>query len=461
MRIGCLQFAPQVGDVDNNLNRADCVLSRSNPQDLDLLVLPEMAFTGYNFRSLQHISPYLEPTAAGITSLWARTTALKHNCIVAAGYPEKVDVSKKWPANPEYYNSCIMVNAEGETIANYRKSFLYYTDETWALEGKGFYAGEIEGLGNIAMGICMDLNPYKFKAPWSAWEFAHHILHIKANLVILSMAWLTREDPRSFSRASSEPDMETLAYWLGRLEPLIRAEAVGEIIVIFANRCGTEDEVVYAGTSAVIGINNGEVKVYGLLGRGEKELLIVDTDMPPEAKLVSAPDLCATAVPEPIFSLGAAKEELSMFPDWSDPDSGNGSEDVDDYYYELPPVSPSDARCPPVFFSPKPKPISAKFYDLPSPDYSRPNSRTPSPNSSTFHRPSSQRSRNVSQNENRTEGKSDRVFPDFIEVDDSYVGRSGRNSASAVPDKSQSTFSPNPLEPRSKNVLPRPKSTVW
>lgn len=37
---------PQVGDVDNNLNRADCVLSRSNPQDLDLLVLPELAFSG-------------------------------------------------------------------------------------------------------------------------------------------------------------------------------------------------------------------------------------------------------------------------------------------------------------------------------------------------------------------------------------------------------------------------------
>lgn len=46
MRIGCLQFAPQVGDVDNNLNRADSVLSKANPEDLDLLVLPELAFSG-------------------------------------------------------------------------------------------------------------------------------------------------------------------------------------------------------------------------------------------------------------------------------------------------------------------------------------------------------------------------------------------------------------------------------
>lgn len=115
----------------------------------------ELIGKGYNFKSLQHITPFLEPTAAGITSLWARTTALKYNCNVTVGYPEKVDVSPKWPAGPEYYNSAITVNAEGETIANYRKSFLYYTDETWALEGPdGFYSGEVEGLGNVAMGIC-------------------------------------------------------------------------------------------------------------------------------------------------------------------------------------------------------------------------------------------------------------------------------------------------------------------
>ena len=110
---------------------------------------------GYNFHSLSHISPFLEPTTSGITSLWARTTALKYDCVVTAGYPEKVDLSPKWPASPEYYNSAITVNAEGETIANYRKSFLYCTDETWALEGPdGFYDGEIEGLGTVAMGIC-------------------------------------------------------------------------------------------------------------------------------------------------------------------------------------------------------------------------------------------------------------------------------------------------------------------
>ncbi|KAK6065467.1 carbon-nitrogen family protein [Seiridium cupressi] len=291
MRIACLQFAPQVGDINNNLNRADAVLSRANPDDLDLLVLPELAFSGYNFKSLSDISPFLEPTGAGITSLWARTTALKYNCVVAAGYPEKVDVSRNWPTSPEYYNSVILVNEDGETIGNYRKSHLYYTDETWALEGSdGFYKGQIAGVGRVALGICMDLNPYRFETPWSAYEFAFHVLDVAANVVVLSMAWLTREDARHFSRTPKEPDMETMTYWIKRLEPLIRAETDEEIIIIFANRTGMEEEAVYAGTSAVIGIQHGEVNVYGLLGRGEKELLVVDTSLPPFAKLVYRPE---------------------------------------------------------------------------------------------------------------------------------------------------------------------------
>lgn len=49
MKIACLQFAPVVGDVDNNISRADEVLLRADPadlEDLDLLVVPEMAFSG-------------------------------------------------------------------------------------------------------------------------------------------------------------------------------------------------------------------------------------------------------------------------------------------------------------------------------------------------------------------------------------------------------------------------------
>lgn len=132
----------------------------------------------------------------------------------------------------------------------------------------------------------MDLNPYRFEAPWHAFEFAFHLLEVRANLVIVTMAWLTREDSKSFTRMPNEPDMDTLTYWAQRLEPVIRNEDRDEVIVVFCNRTGIEDNACYAGTSTVIGIQEGEVKVYGLLGRGVKELLVVDTDDAPYAKLI-------------------------------------------------------------------------------------------------------------------------------------------------------------------------------
>lgn len=56
------QFAPQIGDVDNNLNRADAVLSKANPQDLDILVLPELAFSGMSKLCQDTaVSPYYHP----------------------------------------------------------------------------------------------------------------------------------------------------------------------------------------------------------------------------------------------------------------------------------------------------------------------------------------------------------------------------------------------------------------
>lgn len=108
---------------------------------------------GFNFGSYDEISPFLEPSGSGISSLWARTVALKHNLNVLVGYPEKLDASGNSRAGPKHFNSAILVNGDGETVANYRKSFLHSVDETWALEGKGFFGGHVPGLGNTAIGI--------------------------------------------------------------------------------------------------------------------------------------------------------------------------------------------------------------------------------------------------------------------------------------------------------------------
>ncbi len=176
MRVACLQFDPHLGDVSYNISRAEHIIEDAAAQDLklDLLILPELAFSGisclkamtgwskiwglidvsvfsgYNFPSLSAIEPYLEPTTSGATTTWAASTALRLKCHVSVGYPEITTES-----SPVRYNSAVLVSPKGEVLVNYRKSFLYYTDETWANEGtEGFFAGDLPELGAVAMGIC-------------------------------------------------------------------------------------------------------------------------------------------------------------------------------------------------------------------------------------------------------------------------------------------------------------------
>ncbi|KAJ9627202.1 hypothetical protein H2203_003664 [Taxawa tesnikishii (nom. ined.)] len=257
-----------------------------------------MAFSGYNFPSLEAIKPYLEPTAGGISTQWAQSTARRLNCHVTVGYPEITTASP-----PKHYNSLVTVSPTGEIVATYRKSFLYYTDETWASEGDaGFYHGPLGALGPACMGICMDINPHRFTAPWAAYEFATHCVDKTTPLVVLSMAWLTRLLPQELMLTTHEPDLETLGYWIERFFPLVNSKSADGVIVVMANRCGTEpgsvagvtrgvgesgEEVVcYAGSSCVLKLQDGNVQVYNILGKAEDNLLVVDTkdvsgDLPP------------------------------------------------------------------------------------------------------------------------------------------------------------------------------------
>ena len=106
------------------------------------------------------------------------------------------------------------------------------------------------------------------------------MLRKDAELVIVSMAWSTQQNRESYTQEPQEPDIDSLIYWAERLEPIIRGKFREEIIVVLANRCGSEGDTVYVGTSCVLGIKEGEVNIYGILGRGEERLLVADTQGP-------------------------------------------------------------------------------------------------------------------------------------------------------------------------------------
>jgi protein N-terminal amidase len=123
----------------------------------------------------------------------------------------------------------------------------------------------------------MDLNPYRFVAPFHSYEFATHVLASSATLVLLPMAWLTSEPPSTLQTDPELPDMATVQYWLSRLQPLLEDKGDNrEVLVVACNRSGSESEAHYAGTSLVIGLQSGVVRRYGVLGRGVEDLLVVD-----------------------------------------------------------------------------------------------------------------------------------------------------------------------------------------
>jgi protein N-terminal amidase len=301
MKIACLQFAPEVGKVQDNIQRADTILRNTQiPSDLTWLVLPELAFSGYNFHSLEEIKPFLEPTTSGVSTQWAIQVAQHYSCHVTIGYPE---IASPTPTHPSHqYNSTVTVSPTGQILANYRKSFLYYTDETWSSEGPGdnthilsnaasldqpFYSGSLGDLGQVTLGICMDINPYRFTAPWESYEFARTALTHKSNLLCISMAWLCHLTAEELLDEPDQPDIATVAYWVERFQPIVDSKADKPVYVVLANRCGVEKGVCYAGSTTVIKIQGGVVSLFETCGKSEEKCLVVDLSERPRFQVRS------------------------------------------------------------------------------------------------------------------------------------------------------------------------------
>ncbi|KAF8934001.1 Carbon-nitrogen hydrolase [Dissophora ornata] len=273
------------------------------PEDVDILVLPEMAFTGYVFKDKGHIRPYLEDAETGPSVRWAKTQAVRLNARVQVGYPERRVIHKDGQVHEEFYNSVCFVSPQGDLLATYAKHFLYYTDESWAEEGPGFQSIPVEGLGQVGFGICMDVNPYQFKTPFTDFEFANFHLKQGSNLVLCSMAWNKGEEEEKiqpkqksinplfenedsannggYSHDDDDEDWEdeedeeqlalelqhkTVQYWALRMSPFYGSHkpSKGAYIVV-ANRVGLESGALFVGSSCVLKLSASGPELVGVL----------------------------------------------------------------------------------------------------------------------------------------------------------------------------------------------------
>jgi len=123
----------------------------------------------------------------------------------------------------------------------------------------------------------MDINPYRFEAPFTAYEFATIQRKAGVRLVLISTAWLRSESARDDDEDDGEDEgmpSELHLYWSMRLRPLLHTPC----IVALCNRTGTERGTEFAGQSCVMSLL--EPTVLGKLGADHQGVLVVDAPTP-------------------------------------------------------------------------------------------------------------------------------------------------------------------------------------
>jgi protein N-terminal amidase len=260
---------------------------------VQVVVLPEMAFAGYTFRDEAHVRPLAERAATGATHAWCASLAARLDAYVACGYPEEAE-------DATLYNAQMVVAPNGQVVANHRKHHLFATDKTWAQPGGGWTSCRLRSLRVRAFcGVCMDINPWEFTAPWEAYEWASAAKEARAGLLLFSSAWCDRnpEDPPGYVPPPIDAH-STLGYWAARLQPLMRDDAGGgkadassqsssqtssAVHFVCADRIGREGDTTFCGCSCVMALRgaaggSGRATLLSALGVTTEGTLLCDVD---------------------------------------------------------------------------------------------------------------------------------------------------------------------------------------
>ena len=144
MLVGFFQFAPVFGDVSHNLDKVVDTLDRA---EADLIVLPELFASGYQFVSWEEMIMLSESVPDGPTTQRLIDFAKRRRMVIVAGLPER--------AGSACYNSAVVVGPSG-FIGCYRKTHLFFEETQLFTPGDtGFQVWDI-GMAKIGTMICFD-----------------------------------------------------------------------------------------------------------------------------------------------------------------------------------------------------------------------------------------------------------------------------------------------------------------
>ena len=210
MTVGFVQFAPTLGDLSATIRSLERLLEQSH--GADLLVLPELCNSGYNFESSEQAKGLSEPVADSRFLDYLSTYCAKLNCHIVTGFNERV--------GDRLFNTAVLIGPNG-LRGSYRKLHLFYNEKSHFAPGdKGLEVFDI-GCARIGILICFD---WIFPEVWRilALKGADIICH-PSNLVL--------------------PDLAQRG---------VPAHALmNRVYTITANRTGTEGDLTFTGRSII------------------------------------------------------------------------------------------------------------------------------------------------------------------------------------------------------------------
>lgn len=181
MHAGLFQFSPELGKVQKNMqyihDKLDSFLS-SNA--CDLMVLPELAFSGYFISSSSQAMEWSQTLNGNEVTMLGKM-AVKHNCAIVCGIAEQ--------DNLKVFNSSVCITPSGVKYC-YRKTHLFSNEKN--VFSRTQDPIEVIPLDNgikIAMLICFD-HLFPEAARTAALKGAHIICH-PSNLVLPGTGQLT------------------------------------------------------------------------------------------------------------------------------------------------------------------------------------------------------------------------------------------------------------------------------
>ncbi|HPE55372.1 MAG TPA: nitrilase-related carbon-nitrogen hydrolase [Bacteroidales bacterium] len=145
MKAGIIQFAPELGNLESNYQKTEELLKQAI--DADLIVLPELANSGYNFSSKSQALALSEPIDDSNYVKLLLKMAVANNQFIVAGLNER--------SGEKLYNTAVLVGPSGY-IGKYRKTHLFWNEFDFFEKGDtGFPVFEINNT-KIGILICFD-----------------------------------------------------------------------------------------------------------------------------------------------------------------------------------------------------------------------------------------------------------------------------------------------------------------